>query len=147
LGIAKGDPLSDLRVIQEQMNRLLDTSREKTVSAFTDETFWQPAVDIYEDDQVLVLKMELPEVALEDIQIQVENHSLTISGERRLEDEDKRQNYHRIERCYGPFQRTFLLPTTVDEEKIRASCDLGILKVILPKKPASSPRQIEVEIE
>ena len=147
LGIVKGDPFNDLRMMQEQMTRLLDTTRDKVSDDSLQEGLWQPAVDIYEDDQVVVVKMELPEVALEDIQVQVENHNLTIRGERRLEGEDKKQNYHRIERCYGPFRRTFLLPTTVDEERIRASCDQGVLKVILPKKKSSAPRQIEVEIK
>lgn len=145
MGIVKWDPLREMQLMQEQMNRLLGISREKAFAEPFEQGFWQPAVDIYEDDQVVVVKMELPEVAQEDIQVQVENHSLSIQGERRLEREEKKQNYLRIERCYGPFRRTFSLPVTVDEEQIRASCDHGVLKVILPKKPSSHSRQIEVE--
>lgn len=91
--------------------------------------------------------MEVPEVEQEDIQVQVEDHTLVIAGERKLEREEKKHNYHRIERCYGAFRRSFSLPTTVDQERIAASCERGVLKVVLPKKSAARPRQVEVEVK
>ena len=103
-----------------------------------------PPVDVYEDEQNLVLKLEVPGVNEGDINVSVENNTLTVQGERKFEKEEKEENFHRIERRYGSFLRTFKLPTTVDSEKVEASYDKGILKITLAKRAEAKPRQIKV---
>ncbi len=111
----------------------------------TDEKAWSPAVDIYEDEKEIVIKADLPEVEEEDIDVRVEDAQMTIKAERKFENEEKKDNYHRVERRYGSFLRTFALPETVEAEKIAANYDKGVLKVTLPKtaKPKSA-RTIKV---
>lgn len=145
--IVKWDPLRELRIMQEQMNRLFEQSRDRNVGEVFEEGGWQPPVDIYEDASEVVVKMEVPEVDQEDIAVQIEGSSLIISGERKLEREASKQNYHRIERGYGSFRRTFTLPAGIDPEKTRASCDRGILRVVLPKIDEAAARQITVKVE
>jgi HSP20 family protein len=103
-----------------------------------------PPVDVYEDEQNLVLKLEVPGVNEADINVSVENDTLTIQGERKFEKEEKEENFHRIERRYGSFVRTFKLPNTVDAEKVEASYEKGILKITLAKRAEAKPRQIKV---
>ena len=103
-----------------------------------------PAVDIYEDAQKIVLKLEVPGVDEKDLDIRVENHTLTVKGERKFEAEEKEQNFHRIERRYGIFFRAFALPTTVDTDGVQASYIAGVLKLELSKKPEAQPRQISI---
>jgi len=103
-----------------------------------------PPVDVYEDEQSLILKLEVPGVNEGDINVSVENDTLTIQGERKFEKEEKEENFHRIERRYGSFVRTFKLPNTVDAEKVEASYDKGILKITLAKRAEAKPRQIKV---
>jgi HSP20 family protein len=103
-----------------------------------------PAVDVYEDEQNLVLKLEVPGVNEEDLNVSLENNTLTIQGERKFEKEEKEENFHRIERRYGSFTRTFRLPNTVDTEKVEASYDKGILKVMLAKRAEAKPKQIKI---
>jgi len=110
-------------------------------------TAWTPPVDIYETDKELVLKMELPEITKENVHVTVENNVLTIRGERKLEEKVDRENYHRMERTYGEFLRSFTLPPFVDGQKIMADFKDGILKVTLPKTEAARPKQIEVKIK
>src|SRR5215472_10390120 len=105
-----------------------------------------PPVDVYEDEQNLVLKLEIPGLSDEDINVSVENNTLTIQGERKFEKEEKEENFHRIERRYGSFVRTFRLPNTVDGEKCEAHYDKGILKVTLPKRAEAKPKQIKVGV-
>jgi HSP20 family protein len=108
---------------------------------------WTPAVDIYETENELMLKADLPEVELKDIDVRVENQTLTISGERKFEKRESDKGYHRIERSYGTFQRSFAVPNTFDTEQIGASFKNGVLTVSLPKKEAAKPRQIKVEVQ
>jgi HSP20 family protein len=103
-----------------------------------------PAVDVYEDEHNLVLKLEVPGMNEEDLNVTVENNTLTVSGERKLEKEEKEENFHRIERRYGSFSRTFRLPNTVDPEKVGAGYDKGILKITLAKREEAKPKQIKV---
>ena len=103
-----------------------------------------PAVDVYEDEQNVVLKLEVPGINEEDLKVSLENNTLTISGERKFEKEEKEENFHRIERRFGSFTRTFRLPTTVDSEKVEAGYDKGILKITLAKRAEAKPRQIKV---
>jgi HSP20 family protein len=103
-----------------------------------------PPVDVYEDEQNLILKLEVPGVNEGDINVSVENNTLTIQGERKFEKDEKEENFHRIERRYGSFLRTFKLPNTVDSDKVEASYDKGILKISLAKRAEAKPRQIKV---
>lgn len=105
-----------------------------------------PPVDIYSDEQNLVLKLEVPGVNEEDLSVSVENNTLTIQGERKFEKEEKEENFHRIERRYGSFSRTFKLPSTIDAEKVEASYEKGILKITLGKKAEAKARQIKVSV-
>jgi HSP20 family protein len=103
-----------------------------------------PPVDVYEDEHNLVLKLEVPGLSEDDLNVSVENNTLTVQGERKFEKEEKEENFHRIERRYGSFVRTFKLPNTVDAEKVDASYDKGILKITLAKRAEAKPRQIKV---
>ncbi len=147
MAIVKWDPLSEMRALQEQMARLLERSQERIGDEPIEGGLWQPPTDIYEDEAEVILKMEVPEVDLDDIDVQIEAFSLVICGVRKLEREEKQQNYQRIERSYGPFRRVFSLPAAVDPESTRASCDKGVLKIVLPKKTSDHPRHIEIEVE
>ncbi|OHB25527.1 MAG: molecular chaperone [Desulfuromonadaceae bacterium GWC2_58_13] len=147
MAIVKWDPWPELRAMQDQMTRLLEMSQDRVAGEPFEQGLWQPPVDIYEDDREVVVKMEIPEVEQEDIDVQIEDYTLIIQGERRLEKEENKQNYQRIERGYGSFRRVFSLPTAVDAEHTRARCDKGVLKIVLPKKNQGKPRQIEITIE
>ena len=105
-----------------------------------------PPVDVYEDEQNLVLKLEIPGLNEEDINVSLENDTLTVQGERKFEKEEKEENFHRIERRYGSFSRTFKLPNTVDGEKVDAGYEKGILKISLAKKAEAKPKQIKVGV-
>jgi HSP20 family protein len=117
-----------------------DASGKEQLAAGT----FVPAVDVYEDEHNLVLKMEIPGVHEEDIKVSLENNTLTVNGERKFEKEEKEENFHRIERRYGSFTRTFRLPSTVDPEKAEANYDKGILKLTLAKRPEAKPKTIKV---
>ena len=105
-----------------------------------------PAVDIYEDDQKLVLKLEVPGIKREDLDIRLENQTLTVKGERKFEAEEKEEHFHRIERRFGSFTRSFTLPVTVDTATVSAKYDAGVLAIQLAKKEAAKPRSIRVEV-
>jgi HSP20 family protein len=144
--ISRWDPFRDLNVLQDRMNRLFDdTGRGWRADEPAATTTWSPAVDIFETENEIVVQAELPGVDRKDISLHLENNVLTLKGERRFEKETKEENYHRIERAYGGFSRTFSIPATVDEEKIRADYRDGILKIALPKKEQVKPKQIRIE--
>jgi len=103
-----------------------------------------PPVDVYEDEHNLVLKLEVPGVNEEDLNVSVENNTLTVTGERKFEKEEKEENFHRIERRYGMFTRTFRLPNTVDTDNVEAGYEKGILRIALAKKAEAKPKQIKV---
>src|SRR3954451_419082 len=105
---------------------------------------WAPLVDVFEDGETITLKVELPEVDAKDVDIQLEGNALTLRGERKLERADEQQGYHRIERCYGSFARTFTLPSTVEAGNITAESREGVLRISLAKKPETKSRQIQV---
>jgi HSP20 family protein len=105
-----------------------------------------PAVDIYEDSKKVVLKLEVPGMEEKDLDIRVENNTLTVKGERKFEKDEKEENFHRIERRYGSFYRAFTLPSTVDAENVQARYEAGVLKVELNKKPEAQPKQIKVNV-
>jgi HSP20 family protein len=127
------------------MNRLFDDAgRGWRADEPAATTSWSPSVDIFETEGDIVVKAELPGMDRKDITLHLENNVLTLRGERKFEKETKEENYHRIERSYGNFSRSFSIPTTVDEEKIRADYKDGVLKIILPKKEQAKPKQIKI---
>ena len=138
MSLSHFDPFNNLRLFEDAFTRFLSEPRGNRP--------WSPAVDIYETENELVLKADLPEVDLKDIDVRVENQTLTISGERKFERKESDKGYHRIERSYGTFQRSFAVPNTFDTEKIGAAFKNGVLTVTLPKKEAAKPRQIKVEV-
>ncbi|SRR6266567_420678 len=107
---------------------------------------WTPACDIFETDKELVLKFELPGVKKEDVKVTMENHALVLRGERKFEEETNRENYHRVERHYGQFMRSFTVPVFVDATKINAEFKYGVLRVTLPKREEAKAKQIEVKV-
>ncbi len=145
MAIVKYNPFRELRAMQEQMNRLLDLAWNRDSGEDLREGVWQPPVDIFEDAESLIIKAELPGIDQKDIDVRIEDNTLTLRGERRHDEEVKKENYHRVERYYGSFQRSFSLPATIDQEKVKATCDKGILTIILPKKEETKPKQISVE--
>src|SRR5438105_10357217 len=108
---------------------------------------WSPLVDIFEDSEGITLKVELPEVEANDVDIQLEGNALTLRGERKLENADKQDGYHRVERSYGSFSRSFTLPSTVEAGNVTAQSRDGVLRIFLPKKAETKPRQIKVETD
>jgi HSP20 family protein len=143
--IDRWDPFRNLSTLQEQVNRLFETSyRGRGDNSAL--TTWAPAVDIYETENELVLKADLPDVDEKDLDIQIENNMLTIRGERKFDHEVKEDNYLRIERTYGAFSRSFSLPNTVNAEAIKAEYKNGVLRVELPKRAESKPRQVKVNV-
>jgi HSP20 family protein len=128
------------------MNRLFrDTYGDGRDEALTTSNF-APPVDVYEDEHNVVLKIEVPGIDEKDIDVRVENQTLTVHGERKFEKEEKEENFRRVERQYGSFTRSFTLPNTVDAENIHANYDKGILKIELAKKAEAKPKQIKVNV-
>lgn len=134
----------DVAVLQDRLNSIFqEFSRPDAETA--EGVGFIPAVDIYEDQQKLALKIEVPGIKQEDLDIRVENQILTVKGERKFESEEKEENFHRIERRFGSFQRTFTLPQTVDTDAVTASYDAGVLSITVAKKPEAKPKQIKVQ--
>ena len=139
MSITHTDPLANLRLFEDAFTRLLSEPRTGRP--------WSPAVDIYETADELVLKADIPEVSLKDIDVHVENQTLTLSGERKFERDQNDRGYHRIERSYGQFTRSFAVPSSVDTEAVSAEYKNGVLTVKLPKKAAAKPRQVKIEVK
>ena len=133
------DPFSSLRLFEDAVTRLMSEPRTGRP--------WSPAVDIVETENDLVVKADLPDLKLEDIDVRVENQTLTVKGERRFEEDSSEKGYHRIERSYGSFMRSFAVPNSVDTEKVSADYKNGVLTIKLPKKEAAKPRQVKVAIK
>jgi len=144
MAINRWDPFRDVVALQNRVNSLFREMNEGD-SPLTTASF-VPAVDIYEDAKKVVLKLEVPGMEEKDLDIRVENNTLTVKGERKLEKDEKEENFHRIERRYGSFYRAFTLPSTVDTENVQASYNAGILKLELNKKPEAQPKQIKVNV-
>jgi HSP20 family protein len=128
---------SGLRVFSDTVSRLLSDSQIRP---------WTPAVDIWETENELVLKADLPDMKMEDIDIRLENGTLALKGERKFENEEKKKGFHRVERSYGTFARYFTLPDTVEADKVRAEYRNGVLTVTLPKTEMAKPRQVKVTV-
>ena len=150
MAIVRWQPFRDLVGLQDRMNRLFDEAFQGSGRSADDDWAlggaWAPAVDIYEQDGSIVLKAELPGVDPKDVDIRLENNVLALRGERKLDTEVKRESYHRVERSYGTFTRSFTLPSVVDQEMIKAEYKDGVLRVTLPKKEEAKPRQINVSV-
>ena len=143
--ITRRDPFLTLASWQEQVNRMFDS----TFPGRTDNstmTTWVPTVDIYETENELVLKADLPDMSEKDLDIRVENNMLTIRGERKFEQKVKQENYLRIERTYGSFSRSFSLPNTISTETIKAQYNNGVLTVEMPKRAESKPKQVKINV-
>jgi HSP20 family protein len=145
------DPFRQLSQLQDRVFRAFDQPYglgRGTVEAEVSATgTWTPQVDVFEDAEGITLKVELPEVDAKDVDIRIEGNVLTLRGDRRLEKADQRDLYHRIERNYGPFSRTFTVPSTVDTENTTADCRNGMLRITLPKRAEIKPKQIKVQVE
>ena len=143
--ITRWDTSGGLSGLQEQVNRLFESAfpRRSDNSALTT---WAPAVDIYETENELVVKADLPEVSEKDLDVRVENNMLSIRGERKFEQKVEEENYLRVERTYGTFSRSFSLPNTISTEAIKADYKNGVLTVTLPKRAESKPKQVKVNV-
>ena len=149
MAIMRWEGFRDLLSLQDRMNRLFDESARGAARGREEEWAtgtWAPAVDIYEQGGDLVLKAELPGVDPKDVELRIENNVLTLKGERKTDTEVKRDSYHRVERSYGAFTRAFTLPTTVDTTKVKADFKDGLLRVVLPKREESKPKQVQIEV-
>src|SRR5579883_2596089 len=145
MAVVRWDPFRDLGMLQDRMNRLFeDTNRGWRSDEPASTTTWSPAVDIFETEGEIIVKAELPGMDRKDIALNLEKNVLTLKGERRFEKEAKEENYHRIERSYGGFSRSFSIPATVDDDKIRADYKDGVLTIALPKKEQAKPKQIRI---
>jgi HSP20 family protein len=148
MAITRWDPFRDVLALQNRMNSIFQEYNRNNqgegdslvTAAFV------PPVDIYEDEHKIVLKLEVPGMKESDLDIQIENNVLTVKGERKFEKEEKEENFHRIERRYGSFYRSFTIPNTVNPESVKASYDAGVLKVELEKRAEAKPKQIKVEV-
>ncbi len=144
--IARWDPFRELSTLQDRMNRLFNdqfgtiTRDESLTGAFV------PPVDVYEDENSIQVRMEVPGIDEKDIDIRLENQVLTVRGERSFSKEEKEENFHRIERRYGSFTRSFTLPATVNSEDVSADYDKGVLKIRLAKRAEAKPKQIKVSL-
>jgi HSP20 family protein len=143
MSLTQYDPLSNFpttfRNFEDAVSRILSEPRGGRP--------WSPAVDIFETENELVIKADLPDVKLSDIDVRVENQTLTLKGQRQFEKDENSRGYHRIERSYGTFVRSFTLPSSVEAEKVAAEFTNGVLTVKLPKKEAAKPRQVKVEVK
>src|SRR6266700_4732461 len=146
--LTRWDPFREFTTLQERMNRLVrdqyraEGGSEESLTT----TNFAPPVDVYEDEHSITLKIEVPGIDEKDIDVRIENNTLTVHGERKFEKEEKEENFRRVERQYGSFTRSFTLPNTVDNENVSANYDKGVLKISLPKKAEAKPKQIKVNV-
>lgn len=145
MSIVRYDPFRDLRSLQDEVNRLFSTNLTR---AYDDEGIargaWNPSVDIFENKDQIVLEAELPGMKREDFDLSIENNVITLKGERRFEKKDEGDNYHRVERSYGSFTRSFTLPQSVQPENVAAEYRNGVLRVKMPKREEIKARRIEI---
>ena len=144
--LTRWDPYREFSSVQDRLNRLFNASFNEGRDESLATSSFAPAVDVYEDEHNVTLKIEVPGIDEKDIDVRIENNTLTVHGERKFEKEEKEENYRRIERQYGSFTRTFTLPNTVDTESVSANYEKGVLKVKLAKKAEAKPKQIKVNV-
>jgi HSP20 family protein len=146
MSMTRWEPFRGLNTLQEQVNRLFEDGFARNRSGQAELASWAPAVDIFETENELVVKADLPDVQEKDIDVRVENNMLTIRGERKFSHEVHEDNYLRVERAYGSFSRSFSLPNTVNTEGIRADYRNGVLTVSMPKREETKPKQIKIGV-
>ena len=148
MAIVRFDPLRELATMQDRMSRVFgDFYNRRTEDDLLSRGAWVPSVDIFENDQhELVIKAELPDVKREDIDLRIENDMLTLKGEKKMDTEVKEEQYHRVERVYGTFTRSFSLPSTVDTTNVTADYKNGVLEIRLPRREEAKPKQIQVQV-
>ena len=151
MAIVRWEPFRDLVSIQDRMNRIFDEAFRGASRPGAEEDWalggsWAPPVDIFEHEGNLVLKAELPGIDPKQVDVRVENNVLTLQGERKFESEVKREHYHRVERAYGTFSRSFTLPNVVDTANIKAEFKDGLLRVTMPKREEAKPKQIQIQV-
>jgi HSP20 family protein len=144
--VSRLEPFRGLSTLHDQVNRLFNETVLRGQGEDSALTTWSPAVDIYETENELVVKADLPDVSEKDIDVRVENNLLTIRGERKFEKSVSEDNYLRVERSYGTFSRSFSLPNAVNAEAIHAEYNNGVLTVTMPKREESKPRQVKVAV-
>lgn len=143
--LTRWDPFREFTTLQDRMNRLFRDSYGEGQEALTTTTF-APPVDVYEDEHNVTLKIEVPGIDEKDIDVRIENNTLSVHGERKFEKDEKEENFRRVERHYGSFTRTFTLPNTVDTEHVQANYEKGILKIQLAKKAEAKPKQVKINV-
>jgi len=139
------DPFRELRSLQDEVNRVFSSSMNRSGETGLGRGAWNPSVDIFENKDQIVLEAELPGISPDDVNISIENNVLTIHGERNFEKKDESDNFHRVERSYGSFTRSFTLPPTVSSENVNANFDNGVLRLELAKREEAKPRRIEIK--
>ena len=144
MNLVRWNPFGEMSLLQNQMNRLFDSALQGWPAESNGTTNWIPAADIYESDNELVVKLDLPGVDSKTVDVRVENNVLSIRGERPFDEKQNTENFHRVERSYGPFARSFTLSTSVDPDEIRANYKAGVLTITLPKAEAAKPKRIEI---
>jgi len=148
--LTRWEPFRDFSTMQARMNRMNRLFRESYNPEVPDDslttTTFAPPVDIYEDEHNITLKLEVPGIEEKDIDVSVENSTLTVHGERKIEKEEKEENFRRVERQYGSFTRSFTLPSSVDPGQVTAHYDKGVLKIKLAKEAEAKPKQIKVNV-
>jgi HSP20 family protein len=144
--LTRFEPFRELNTLQERMNKLFRDSYAEGREDNLATAGFAPPVDVYEDEHFVTLKVEVPGIDEKDIDVRLENNTLTIHGERKFEKEEKEENYRRVERQYGNFTRSFTVPSTLDPESVSAHYDKGILKVKIAKKAEAKPKQIKINV-
>jgi len=148
--LTRWEPFREFSTLQDRMNRMNRLFRESyspegPEDALTTTTF-APPVDIYEDEHNIILKLEVPGIDEKDIDVRIDNNTLTVHGERKIEKEEKEENFRRVERQYGSFTRSFVLPSSVDPAQVSADYEKGVLNITLAKKAEAKPKQIKVNV-
>ena len=144
--VTRWDPFRELTSLQNRVNSLFQDFGRTGQDELTTTGSFVPPVDVYEDEHKVILKLEIPGINQDDVDIRLENNTLTVRGERKFEKEEKEENFHRIERHYGSFARSFTLPNTLDPESVTANYENGVLKIELAKRAEAKPKQIKVNI-
>lgn len=147
--IVRWDPFRNMTTLQDRINRIFDetASRSQDYDVEVSQCDWRPVVDIYDSEKAIVINAELPGVTKDTITLDVKENILTLKGERKSDEVVRKENYYRMERCFGTFERAFTLPSTVDPAKITANFKDGILKIEIPKAEEKKPKQITINVD
>ncbi len=145
MALIRWDPFRETSSLQERLNRVFGDLRGRTGAEEVAQGAWVPPIDIHETPESLVLKAELPGLKREDISIELQDSTLVLKGEKRFEKDVNEENYHRIERTYGSFQRSFTLPGIIKQDGVKAKFNDGILEITLPKAEEAKPRQVKIQ--